>query len=853
MSSAASIGIFLAPSIRSPRSPIQFRIQDYPAQYFHTKATFNIVLVPAYSKDDWDGDGLLNSEEGDKDNDGSIDISENETDPFNPFTGITVINGLTVLDGYPKQITDTDPDGDGLHCKWETYYGTSSESWDSYPDFDGYPDGFEVAHGMDPLRAEPPEFKMVPLAFDPRLGESLNMYAYARDKTGHIPRRGEFFPDHTEYYPSLPPVGYSCSGYHISYPSGLYYADSFGLAQCSVSMPATLMADTAGHNILYPADDGPNPSYGHPAWFGVPYSSCSPFDYGYPCDPGSACSCTATITHFLARPQGTKVSAVGSTSIDSKNTNAIGYSTSSPAFYNQICIQASETVTISPVRTAPVANVLVGFTVDRATGTLPQDFTDVRLSKKWSFVDPYEYPLTNPFRADAAAGDTVTKLDIYTDADGKACAMYYVGNTSNFNYKMRATIDQVHSVNFTLHNYTPLAVAFEPNGRFTYAIPDNILFGDTIRPFMYLRQYTKAISTCSGACVYNDAPKKNQRVVFTIYKAGAAFGDTVNSTTDQNGRVAVPNAINVEYGDTMSVHSSNPSGWLAYWKGVAASSVKIKMQRLDANYNYYELLEGGTVSASFWDWHRDKAVIVSIENQPTQFLNMDLVEYADFPGRLLIAPLPRRDTEDAYGTQLPVIFPTSGRKYFFAVPKEAVPGHFELSLLKPSDFTLLDSTTAHLTTDHFDFTCDREDRPVNEGPSTPATRECSGNFSLVLSDGRTVDHVFARSGEHLIDGGTYYTALPDGIYYVSEIGRKPLNSVKCDNYHNCWFADLRPIPFDDNVGRFREDLGIHPVIGNGLTHGCIGLDKTVNTYYLYTFIDSFHRKYGDTLEVKVHP
>ena len=399
----------------------------------------------------------------------------------------------------------------------------------------------------------------------------------------------------------------------------------------------------------------------------------------------------------------------------------------------------------------------------------------------------------------------------------------------------------------------PLAVAFEPNGRFTYAIPDNILFGDTIRPFMYLRQYTKAISTCSGACVYNDAPKKNQRVVFTIYKAGAAFGDTVNSTTDQNGRVAVPNAINVEYGDTMSVHSSNPSGWLAYWKGVAASSVKIKMQRLDANYNYYELLEGGTVSASFWDWHRDKAVIVSIENQPTQFLNMDLVEYADFPGRLLIAPLPRRDTEDAYGTQLPVIFPTSGRKYFFAVPKEAVPGHFELSLLKPSDFTLLDSTTAHLTTDHFDFTCDREDRPVNEGPSTPATRECSGNFSLVLSDGRTVDHVFARSGEHLIDGGTYYTALPDGIYYVSEIGRKPLNSVKCDNYHNCWFADLRPIPFDDNVGRFREDLGIHPVIGNGLTHGCIGLDKTVNTYYLYTFIDSFHRKYGDTLEVKVHP
>jgi para-aminobenzoate synthetase component 1 len=34
------------------------------------------------------------------------------------------------MDGYPKAITDTDQDGDGLNCKWESYYGTSDGSLD---------------------------------------------------------------------------------------------------------------------------------------------------------------------------------------------------------------------------------------------------------------------------------------------------------------------------------------------------------------------------------------------------------------------------------------------------------------------------------------------------------------------------------------------------------------------------------------------------------------------------------------------------------------------------------------------------------------------------------------------------
>ena len=62
------------------------------------------------------------------------------------------------------------------------------------------------------------------------------------------------------------------------------------------------------------------------------------------------------------------------------------------------------------------STVLVGFTVMPPPLAVPTGFRNIRLSKKWSFVEPYEYPLTKPFLADASAGDSVQKLEVYTDA-----------------------------------------------------------------------------------------------------------------------------------------------------------------------------------------------------------------------------------------------------------------------------------------------------------------------------------------------------------------------------------------------------------------------------------------------------
>jgi hypothetical protein len=47
---------------------------------FYKKVNFYIVLVPAYSRDDWDGDGLMNWQE---DLNGNGIVDPGETDPFN--------------------------------------------------------------------------------------------------------------------------------------------------------------------------------------------------------------------------------------------------------------------------------------------------------------------------------------------------------------------------------------------------------------------------------------------------------------------------------------------------------------------------------------------------------------------------------------------------------------------------------------------------------------------------------------------------------------------------------------------------------------------------------------------------
>jgi hypothetical protein len=72
--------------------------------------------------------------------------------------------------------------------------------------------------------------------------------------------------------------------------------------------------------------------------------------------------------------------------------------------------------------------------VPAAADTAPQGFRDVILSKKWSWLEPYEYPLEKPFRGDARywpeyaiTGDqvelnTYRKLYVRKQCDGVNCA-----------------------------------------------------------------------------------------------------------------------------------------------------------------------------------------------------------------------------------------------------------------------------------------------------------------------------------------------------------------------------------------------------------------------------------------------
>jgi hypothetical protein len=143
--------------------------------------------------------------------------------------------------------------------------------------------------------------------------------------------------------------------------------------------------------------------------------------------------------------------------------------------------------------------------------------------------------------------------------------------------------------------------------------------------------------------------------------------------------------------------------------GVDKSQIKIKMQRVKADGSVADLAEGGTVSASYWEKYRDRAVMVTIENQPSYFTAMSLIEFGDIPGSIFVKPKPY------YKNLSPnhaVIFPRELKQhYFYNISEQAIPGEFDLSLLKMDSqipVGILDSTTAHAASEYFDFQCVRQ-------------------------------------------------------------------------------------------------------------------------------------------------
>ena len=164
-----SDGIATAVNVKTPSPPVQGTIFAYPAGHPGLKIKFNYVIVEAFSKDDWDGDGVPNI------------VERNQgTNPFNLDS-----NNDGILDGYPLSITPKDIDGDGLTNDEEIALGTDPNNIDT--DGDLYPDGFEYENHLDPLNPDTVSLNFILLenGLYPN-PNSVKLYVVAKDITGHF-------------------------------------------------------------------------------------------------------------------------------------------------------------------------------------------------------------------------------------------------------------------------------------------------------------------------------------------------------------------------------------------------------------------------------------------------------------------------------------------------------------------------------------------------------------------------------------------------------------------------------------------------------------------------------------------
>lgn len=357
---------------------------------------------------------MLNNQE-DLNGDGIVDSGE--TDPFALDT-----NEDMIMDGYPKEITDTDWDGDGLHCKWELYYGTQEGDIDYYKDSDVYPDGFEVANNMNPLEREPGVAKIVPLDFDPPFPEGERIYTYVKNPAGRIRTRG------ISFFNVIPDGNLSIRSCYPLYS----VPDKHGIRYCDFST-SLLTFD----NNLYPTD-GPYPSYGRAHSLSLSVTNCDDaWDWLiYPCGnyyDAYHCDCSSDQIRWVAIPQGTSIKKY----ID----NQWGYINLISPPNPQLCAQVGETV--HQTQWKPQSNKPVTFSVLTQPGdTIPQGFQNASLSKRWTMsVPPYEFPMRFGFLGDDPS-DLTNSLEVISDENGYACVRHYLGNTDNFKYKIMAKLQQ---------------------------------------------------------------------------------------------------------------------------------------------------------------------------------------------------------------------------------------------------------------------------------------------------------------------------------------------------------------------------------------------------------------------------
>jgi len=379
-------GIAVAANLATPRGPIQDRVIAYPAGHPGLKVKFNFVLVEAFSRDDWDGDGLTNDEE-----------TTLETDPFNIDTNL---DGL--LDGYPLADCDQgkDTDCDGLDNFMEQYLGTDPDN----PDTDGdlYPDGFEVNNLLNPLVQESSSVEFIPLGFNPGLAQDLNLYVTTRDHTRHLRSRVLVKILNTNF-------GNWVS--RINRPFSAAGSNTKGLDSCNV-----LVA-----NLNYDALDD------------------------YYCDQRSPCK---GFWHYLQAASVSDSDTIEFAAILSWD-DPISYMEGNRSNGLPLFMGGRLSVRVIWAHGEGLSNQPVTFSVMDPLETVPGSFQNASFSTRWTLeTEPFDYPVQHPFATDKREYMTKTFV-VYSDRYGFASVYFYFGNTTNTTYQFKAQLASGESVTFS--------------------------------------------------------------------------------------------------------------------------------------------------------------------------------------------------------------------------------------------------------------------------------------------------------------------------------------------------------------------------------------------------------------------
>jgi len=806
-------GIAVGNGIKSPRGPIQFRVTAFPAGYVNLYTNFYITLAPVFSKDDWDGDGVSNAQE-----------LINSTNPLDIDS-----NNDKIIDGFVASPTDTDTDGDGLSNEWEAYFKTNASGvFGIDSDRDIYPDGWEVNNGLNPSIYGPMD-KLIPeiihLGYNPDTYACIKFYGVARDMTGHFRKNMDL-----------------AAG--ANYTMGLCGSEAFtngvGLGYVGLEPIWDLAQE------VYPTRDG-YPSLGRHFRVTMLINQCTELQ---------PCYSQSDSMGYVAIPQGTLLYRYpfDSTDLD------VGL------FSNEaICVWVHATH-------GQVQKVVFNVPLEQGN-SVTDEFQNAKLSARatrFAENNPiFEYPVQFPFLGDdtEASGNMI---DVMPDEYGVACARFFTGNTSNFDYRIKASLGGL-SVGWTINTESTPPAKYLGTDIRKSTLPEFAAPGTKIPIYVYTKKYS--LNKCNGSkCAYDILPIEGTTVVWKHQVDNGQILEHQTTHTDANGMSTITYPFNNV--------SNNAKIW-AYAIGVSttvdyvkpAVNIKIRMARGDGYGVYRDLPDNGIVSSSLLGIG-DERIKVWIENKPDYFLKLKLIEIPATTGKDML--LPRSISYDHPNlTNEVVVFPDPNREYYFDLAPNAARGQFVFKLYnKDGTQFLLDSATAEIGNDYLDFTCQHSSTDI---------RRCQGSLKLMSASGEVLYSTKAKSG---VNDRIEFPALPYYDYFIDAIeSRHPkyfdligvslgtaaycsTNSkwdkdcAYCDAYGTCWYAHFQPDPIYDKdaydtengkYGRDRKELGLHPGgRGEGWTEGCIGIEKTEPSSWLFYKISSYKKYFGD-LVVKVHP